>query len=128
MVDTQIGHVIQKGIALDPTLRTVTSIPLKELWTATGSLNARRGPYLTLDDVKGLLHQGSLQVVVADCGKALQWIEPATSFAFWKEEVKTHLAPPEAFSQQAFPDGYCYLASEWVISGGDSVILLEMYH
>jgi len=113
---------------LDPKLRIVTSIPLAELWTDAGPLAAQRIRYLASDDLHGLLRQGPLRFVLADCGKPLRWIEHSACYDFWKEEVKPRLASPDTFSPEDYPDGHCYLASEWATDDGESAILVEAYH
>ncbi|MGA2256802.1 MAG: hypothetical protein ABSG53_19300 [Thermoguttaceae bacterium] len=113
---------------MDTRLRTVTSLPLAELWADAGTLMAQRGRYVTCEDLQRLLRKGPLHFVVADCGKPLRWIEHSACYDFWKQEVKPHFAAPDAISPEDYPDGRCYLASEWTIDGSKSAIVLEMFH
>lgn len=79
-------------------------------------------------DLQSLLHQGPLQFVVAECGKPLRWIGKSACYDFWKKEAKPHIASPDGFFPEDWPDGRCYLASEWLIDDGESVIVLESHH
>ncbi len=113
---------------MNPKLRIVTATPLVEIWDDVGPLTAKRGRYLLSDDLHGLLRRGPLRFVIADCGKPLRWIERSACYDFWKEEVEPHLASPDSFSLEDYPDGHFYLASEWATDDGESTIVLEMYH
>jgi hypothetical protein len=113
--------------AVDNRLRIVTRIPLVELWTDSGTLAAKRGYFLTQEDVKDRLRHGAVSFVVADCGKPLTWIKQG-SYEFWHNELKPRLAVPDQFTPEDFPDSRCYLASEWLLDDGRSVIVLEMHH
>jgi hypothetical protein len=50
---------------------------------------------------------------------------------FWKLEVRPHLVlePERPFDVSEFPEGYCYIASEW--KAGDEtqpIVVLEQHH
>jgi hypothetical protein len=114
---------------MDPSQRIVSRLPLTELWDSTGPVPAVPGPSLTADDIRALLGRGPLRVVVADVGRALQWIAEKDVFPFWKDEVRPHLADsrrPIVLDQ--FPDGYAYFASVWTLTDGSTVLVLEKYH
>ena len=113
---------------MDPQQRTVTATPLKELWTDAGPLRATRVRPLTMEDLRGLLHQRPLRFAVADCGKPLRWIDRSGCFDFWKREVKQHIVSSDLFFLEDYPGGYCYSASEWIVDGGEPLILLELHH
>jgi hypothetical protein len=114
---------------MDPSVRIVTQIPLTELWDSTGVIRAARGPYLTVDDVRDLLGRGSPRFAIADIGKALEWIRGNEAFQRWKTKVRTHLVDPhQPFVSDEFPNGLAYVASEWTLDDGSTVIVFEVYH
>jgi hypothetical protein len=78
--------------------------------------------------LQSLLRHGPLRFAVAECGKPLHWIEKSACYQFWKDEAKPHIASPDRFSPDDWPDGRCHLASEWVTDDGETVIVLETYH
>lgn len=113
---------------MDPTLHIVTHIPLAELWDDTGPIAGSRSASLTADDLRRRLRQGPVRFVVADLDAPLNWLPASACYDFWKLELKARLAETKEFYLEDFPDEYCYLASEWRLDAGDTVILLEMYH
>jgi hypothetical protein len=114
---------------MDPALRVVTRIPLKELWSLTETLPLVRGADLTEADIGERLRGGAKRFVVANCGKPLRWVPLAECYSFWKKEVKPRLVDPVQESRQLeeYPGSDCYFASEW-IGHGETVILMEIYH
>jgi hypothetical protein len=114
---------------MDPALRVVTRIPLKELWSPTETLRLVRGADLSETDIAERLRVGVKRFVVANCGKALRWIPVSECFTFWKDEAKPRLVNPvnEVRQLDEYPASFCYFASEWIGDGGP-VILMEMYH
>jgi len=115
---------------MDPKLRSVTRLPLTELWRDDGFTTQSRGRFLTKDDITNLLRAGSIQFVVADVGLPLRWILLRECYPFWKEEVKPHLATPKStVVLDEFPDGYCYFASQWAAKPGEvAIVVLEKRH
>ena len=113
-----------------PDERIVTQLPLNELWNSRGSLQAERRRWLCREDIRQLLQSGPLQFVIADAGRPLQGIAEER-FVFWKLEVRPHLVdePERPFDIDTFPEGYAYLASQWVFDDSSaSIVLLERYH
>jgi hypothetical protein len=85
---------------------------------------AQRLRDLSLADLRDLLRCGPIRFVVADVGFKPEWVPEAECFAFWKREVKTHLAEPEQqVIQETFPGGYCFFAAEWRAAGSPVVVL-----
>ena len=115
--------------SLNPAQRVVTSLPLTELWDSKGSLDAHRAEYLGEAGIVRLLQDGS-SFVIADGGKALQWISEDDRFDFWKTEVKCRLVPPESdgFYLDDFPGNYCYVATMWMRASATPIIVLEKHH
>ena len=115
---------------MDPHLRQVTQIPLQELWRPAGSLICTRIRSLNNFEIAELLRAGVIEFVVADVGKPLEWINPQDCFNFWKSEVKSHIVEADSrIELDAYPSGYCYLASRW--KGEDlapPLVLLEKHH
>src|SRR6476469_2963396 len=110
---------------MDPPLRIVNRIPLTELWELTGPLPAVRGASLTAEDIQALIGRGPLRMVVADIGSTLRWIGVKDIFAFWKDEIRPHLADPRRpLALDEFPGGYAFLASAWTLADGSTVLVL----
>lgn len=117
---------------MDPALRIVTQLPLPELWNEHGLVEATRERTRRRADVKSLLQSTPVQFVVADVGKHLRWIPEEDRFVFWKSDARDHIVedPERPIDIYAYPEGYAYVASEWV---GDPlaparIVLLERYH
>lgn len=115
---------------LDWSLKIVAQIPLAELWTSDGPVDAKRGRDVGVDEVTALLRAGAVRFVIADVGLPLRWIPTRDCFSYWKSEVKSHLVAAGAagFHYADYPGEYCYAGSEWPVSTDDTVVVLEMYH
>jgi hypothetical protein len=117
---------------MDPALRVVTQLPLRELWTDRGAFAAARDRTLAPDEVKSLLQAGPLRFVVADVGKPLHWIPEEERFVFWKADARDHIVenPRHPIDIYAYREGYAYVASEWAAPelGASPIIVLERYH
>lgn len=115
---------------MDLRTRIVTRIPLDELWTQDGRVDAVRLRKLSRLDIHGMLRGGSVQFVRADVAQPLEWIDQSERFAFWKSEVQHRVVDPAepAFDLNDHPGGYCYLASEWRAEGQPPIVLVERYH
>ena len=104
-------------------------MPLEELWDDNGSVAAERLRDLSATQVRELLKADPVRFVVVDVGAALEWVAEARCFAYWKDQVSGHLADPgQPVSLDAFPGGYCYLASEWSLAGSKPIVVLERRH
>jgi hypothetical protein len=114
---------------MHPSQLIVTSMPLNKLWDRDGLLQAHRVRPVGKEEIADLLRSGST-FVVADVGHPLRWIVAQDRFNFWKIEVKEHLASPETddLCLKAYPNEYCYIASEWRCAGSIPVVLLEKHH
>lgn len=115
---------------IDMAKKIVGSMPLEILWDASGFLQTTRGQYLTREDIQQLLKEGAKTFVVANPGDPLRWIPKKECFLFWKSEVKPHVSASykERYSLSDYPDGYFYVASEWLLASGEPIILLENMH
>lgn len=72
-----------------------------------------------------------MKFVVANVGAPLQWISAGDSHSFWKLEVRPHLVdqPDRPFDIYSFPEGYCYVDSEWLGASEDlTTVVLEQHH
>lgn len=115
----------------------VRQLPVKELWTDAGRMNAQRVRSLCPDDVrmdKLVQRFGYCPLVVAEPCQPLHWVDCCEQSMFWQLEVSSHLETEEAASEGTFPNSYCYVASEWSTPNDGSsfkkkgtVILLERY-
>lgn len=69
---------------------------------------------------------------MADPGLPLRWVPEAECHVFWKADVRRHLVdePERPFDIYHYPEGYAYVASEWL--SGDPmtspIVLLERHH
>jgi len=115
---------------MDPTLRTVSEIPLTRLWDATGDVEATRERFLTRDLLHEMLRSYPVEFVIADVGHPLRHVEVARCYEFWKSEVVRHLVndPQAGFRPEEFPGEYAYCASEWSGELQTPIVLLEKYH
>ena len=113
---------------MDPALRIVTQLPLRELWREDGLATSARAKNLTTKDVRGMLRAGRVHFVIADVEMKPQWIPDEECFNFWKTEFQSHLTSPETpFQLEDFPGENCYVASEW--QGAElPIIVCEMHH
>lgn len=112
--------------------RVVTRLPLTELWDARGGLRFERGRLVGRERVTDMLRNGRVRFVLANCGQPLRWIPPDDCYRFWKEEVKSHLADPDALEGglrlEDWPGEYFLVGTEWGEDDRDHVVLLEMHH
>lgn len=114
---------------MDFAQRIVTCLPLTELWTSKGPLDARPTERVGAAEIAQHLQDGA-SFVVADVGKPLRWISAPDRFSFWKTEVKGRLVPRdvERFSIEDYPDSYCYMAISWRGAPSTPIIVLEIHH
>ena len=111
--------------------RQVIRLPLSELWNEGGELKAERRGLLGPEHLRQLLQRGAVQFVVAEAGRALRWVPMIETFVFWKAEVLPHLVnePDGPLNLYQYPEGYCYIASEWQVVGNSCpVVVLECHH
>ena len=114
---------------MDLSKRIVTSIPLDELWSDVGVVDARRVRHLRLEEVRDLLSSGSVRFVVASVGAPLRWIPVEEQFEFWKHEARERIVnPAERFQPDDLPSGLAFVASEWLTPVLPPIILLEANH
>jgi hypothetical protein len=78
-----------------PSDRTITRLPLTELWDAAGVVPGVRGPYVGAEEIRALLRAGGARFAIADGGEPLRWVEGPEAFDLWKREVQPRLVPPE---------------------------------
>ncbi|HLM58984.1 MAG TPA: hypothetical protein VK422_22965 [Pyrinomonadaceae bacterium] len=109
--------------------RIVSQMPLRELWNGRGVVSVKELRELNASDIAELLRGGKIHFVVADVGSPLTWVPVDECYDFWKSEVKSHLAVPDAENYLGnFPDEYCYFASEWESGMGGPIVLLAKSH
>lgn len=109
--------------------RSVTALPLDEVWDASGALPLSRGEHLDRPAIETLIRAGTVRLVVADLGKPLEWVPPAKARSLWRSEVSERLVGPnqKAFLDD-FNDRYFYRAHAWTDeSGAVSTVVLERH-
>ena len=99
--------------------RSVSTLPLVEVWDTTGALPLTGGDYLDRSAVEALLRSGSVRLSLAEVGKPLEWITPAKARSVWRGEVSERLVGPDrkAFLDD-FNDAYFYRAQAWTNEAG----------
>jgi hypothetical protein len=112
---------------VDPKRRVVTRLPLEELWNDDGVIAARRAR--DLDAVRNALRLGT-EAAVANVGDPLRWLRGRELFDWWKAEAAPRLLDPEvaAWRLEQLPDQRGWLASEWTVLNGGSVLAFEALH
>jgi hypothetical protein len=105
-----------------PDQRTVTKLPLTELWDETGALHGERIRHLDKNLIRELMGAGQVQFVVANCGAKLNWIPMPERFEFWKT-VRSQVADSRRpIYLERFPNQTAYIASEWRGRTGECLI------
>ena len=110
--------------------RSVTTLPLDEVWDATGALPLTGGEHLDRQAIEVLMRAGAVRLVVADLGHPLEWVPKAKSRSLWRREVSERLVGPnqKAFLDD-FNDAYFYRAHAWVGEDGSvSTVVFERHH
>lgn len=108
----------------------MTSIPLEEVWDATGPLPLTGGDHLDRPAIEALLRGRAVQLAVADVGHPLEWVPESKRRSLWRREVSERLVAPnqKAFLDD-FNDAYFYRAQAWVDEDGSvSTIVFERHH
>jgi hypothetical protein len=115
---------------MDPLKRVVLTLPLESVWREDGSLfSNEKLRSLKAQGVADLLRAGPVNFVVAEAGMPLHWIDSTDCYAFWKTELKTHLAAPDQrCTLDEFPGGYFYFAAEWLTKEKLPTVVLERHH
>ena len=106
--------------------RLVTELPLRELWDDHGPFPTVVRGDLKTEEIRDLLKAGPVQFVVANLGEPLRWIPETECFAFWKSDVRHHVADTESVCLDDLDGGFVYWASLWEpVSGRPPVVLLS---
>jgi hypothetical protein len=113
---------------MDPTKRVVTSLPLHELWSTGGVIEAEFCEHLTREHLRELLASASAIFVVADVGHPLRWIPQSETCSFWKTNARDRVADPSGFRLSDFPRELAYVASRWASRDGRTLVVLECHH
>src|SRR5262245_4792656 len=117
-----------RWMKMDPALRVFGGV-LDELWSDRGVVNASPGEWLAMHDIASLLRLGPVQFVIADIGLPLRWIDLASCYRFWKEDVKPHLVPPGAAVRlEDMPGEYFYRAQQWLPADTSAPVILLFRH
>ena len=115
---------------MDPPLRTVTRLPLTELWNHDGPMEAQCLGRVGRAEIARLFQTTDISFVVADVGKQLQWIEQSELLTLGKSDVSPHVVDRDAAAicLGDYPGDYCYVARRWILATGRIVITLEKHH
>lgn len=111
-------------------MRTVTRLPLEELWNEHGDVDARRKRWLTKSALREILRKQRVEFYVAIIGRPLRHVSLARCYDFWKSEAETHVVedPDLEFQIADYPGEYAYVASEWTGAKRTRIVLLEKHH
>jgi hypothetical protein len=116
---------------MDPKLRRVTQLPLRELWDDEGAIPARKGRILSDSDVRDYLRRDEGPLVVALFGTKVRWLFGDERFDEWKSELRERLVAPadavHGYYEDDFPDG-SYIAYEWTLDDGRRIVAFEGAH
>jgi hypothetical protein len=104
----------------------VSHTPLVSLWDDNGYFGERLRR-LTSAGIQDLLREGPCRFVEVNVGWPLEWISLSECFDFWKQSCQ-HIADNDRIILENFPDGFAYVASQWIGRGGECVIVLEKFH
>lgn len=115
---------------MNPALRVITELPLRELWSREGVVEAEPVRDVGAEEIRDLLRAGRVQFLVAEVGATPRWVPPAECHEFWKGELQPHLAEPGApAGLEEFPGEYCYFAREWAANvPGLPIVVCEKCH
>ncbi len=115
---------------MTPQQRIVGQTPMEHLWDSDGDMSASRGNDLGTFEIRDLLRRGNLQFVAAEVGTFLKWIPLEETLEFWRDEVRLHIAEPNAggFVLEDYPNEYAYRASLWQSANDCPIVLLEVHH
>ncbi len=114
---------------MDISLKVVTEIPLVELWTHEGFIEARRERYLVKNELKEMLKQSPVEFVIANVGDKLTWIPVGKCYENWTSKIKAQVTNDlDRFELEEFPSNFIYVASEWTGKIQTPIILLEKHH
>src|SRR5688572_13486405 len=112
---------------MDFKLKVVTNTPISKLWTDEGFVDAERGRQLAANDIRTILTEATF--VIADVGLKLNWVDSDKAFDFWKNDLQKHLwDKSKKIDPDKSPDGYAYLATEWIDKADKKIVLLEKFH
>jgi hypothetical protein len=106
--------------------RLVIRLPLDELWTSDGPVDARRGRQVGAERIKEILRKRTAVFARADIGFPLTWYRGPDAAAFWRV-AKPNLSEGAAAYLDQFPGGFCYFATEWASAHGP-VVSFEKSH
>lgn len=110
--------------------RSVTTLPLDEVWDRSGVLPLSPGEHLERPIIESLMRAGKVRLVVAELGKPLVWTPDAKRRALWRGEVSERVLGPQqkAFIDD-FNDGYFYRAQAWTDAAGTiTTVVFERHH
>ena len=114
---------------MDPGLRRVTTLPLRELWDQSGTREARAvRDDLTENDVRQLLRRGPVQFVEIMMSERPNWIPLDERFEFLEGTFATE-ADAVGSEERIYTDEFpVYTASEWAIAGETTPIVVATLH
>lgn len=78
--------------------------------------------------MRAKLVEGSQRVGIDQVGVSIQWIAPDSIWDCWKLDIQPRLVDGETIDIDRSPAGYCYTASEWTMTTGESAILVYRHH
>ena len=108
------------------TEKIVDVSPLTHLSDNEGfRIEATRVKDFSQDEASKIIADSDL--IIADVGHPLRWLQNEEKFNFWKSEVKPHLYNPSKRYLEEYRGEYFYFAFLWV-SGSRKIIQLQKVH
>lgn len=107
--------------------KRVTRMPMEKLWHKNGYFKHTRKCYLTPDDVCSKISKGGVTFFIASIGSLPELLTVKSDDSYWLNTIKPHLADPEGFYLDDFPNSFAFVSSEWTTEDS-TIILLEMHH
>jgi len=125
---TKVKSATQRRAIVQSEKRSVTKIPLREIWDDKGPVSEERVRHMGKDEICDLMRTDAVHFIVANCGEGLRWIPESERFSFWKRTERSIAKPDAPIRLEEFPAQVAYVASEWRGRSGERLILLEAHH
>jgi hypothetical protein len=111
-------------------MRRVKGFPLKLLWKEAGDCVVRRISDLLRDEADTLIMDRGADIVVAQVGAPLLWLQRAAIAGFWRDTPKSGyyftITSRDQLIDKSTKPTYLFYPSEWEPISDHPLVLLEM--